>query len=322
MKNLKINSRNLLGFALMGAFVGAPLMAPMAQAKPPAHAKAYGRDKDKKNKKDKRDDRRNDRDDNYDNRDDRNNSGDNYRNDARYTGVVTAVRSGNSFDVRVNGKTYNVYTSGNVPRGLSVGDTVRVAGRPYGDNDIRQATVNITNNTRDNTNRDNRDNTNYGPYRTYTGTVENAGSGNEFNARVNGRIYKIYTSSSVRNLRVGDTVRIYGQMYNNRDIRNANVTGGGGRNGDRYDPNNKGDDRYNDRNDGGYTNDNFQTFTGVVTKVRNSREFDIVVNLRTYNVYASQGTNNLNKNDVVRVYGRRFGDNDIRDANVSITRNR
>ena len=323
MKNLKTNSRNLLGLALMGALVGAPLMAPTAQAKPAPRGNAYGRDKDKKNKKDRRDDRRDDRnnDGNYNN--DRNN-GDNYRDDARYTGVVTSVRSGKAFDVRVNGRIYNVTTAGNLPRGLSEGDTVRVAGRLYGDNDIRQATVNITNNTRD----DNRDNNaNYGPYRTYTGIVEVAGSGNEFNARVDGRIYKIYASSSIRNLRAGDTVRIYGQMYNNRDIRNANVTvtRNGGRNGnDRYDPNNKRDDRYDNRNDDRYNNgnDNFQTFTGVVTKVRSSRDFDIVVNLRTYNVTASQGTSNLNKNDVVRVYGRRYGDNDIRDANVTITRNR
>ena len=43
--------------------------------------------------------------DRYD-RDQRNN-----RNNASFSGVVSNVRSGNSFDLRANGRTYNVYTS-------------------------------------------------------------------------------------------------------------------------------------------------------------------------------------------------------------------
>jgi len=42
----------------------------------------------------------------------------------------------------------------------------------------------------------------------------------------------------------------------------------------------------------------------------------------TYNVYASSSTRGLSTGDEVRIYGQRSGDNDIRNSNVSITRNR
>ena len=224
--------RTLLAVALMGTFAVAPLTVPTAQAAPPSHAPAYGRRA--KDKKDKRDDRRdnegydrnrydNDRDyrDRYD-RNPRNN-----RNKATYSGTVTNVRAGNSFDLRANGRTYNVYTASALPRGLSKGDKVSVYGRPYGDNDIRNATVRITSNNRNDPRRDNNNN------------------------------------------------------------------------GNRY-----------------------QTFSGIVTSVRNNREFDIRVGGTTYNVYATNATRGLNKNDEVRVYGQRYGVNDIRNASVAITRNR
>ena len=63
-----------------------------------------------------------------------------------YTGQVTNVRSGQSFDVNINGNTFNVYTVSNVPRGLSVGDVVRINGIQQYNNDIRQASVSVLRN--------------------------------------------------------------------------------------------------------------------------------------------------------------------------------
>lgn len=66
-----------------------------------------------------------------------------------------------------------------------------------------------------------------------------------------------------------------------------------------------------------------QTFVGVVTKVKSSSEFDIRVKGKTYNVYVSgRLPRRLNRNDRVSVYGYRYGNNDIRDASVTILRNR
>ena len=268
MKKLNLR-KTLLGVALLGSFA-APVATSVAQADPPDYAPAYGRRaKDKKDKRDRRDDRYNrDRDDNnYDNRDDNydRDNRDNYdrnnnRNNATYTGTVTNVRAGNSFDLRANGRTYNVYTPSGVPRGLSRGDEVRVYGRLSGDNDIRNASVSILTNRRDNNGRD------------------------------------------------------------------GNYTGG------RYDPNGKlggngnyGNGGYGNGNygNGGYGNSNgYQSYTGVVTNVRSSREFDVRINGRTYNVYASASTRGLSKGDEVSIYGQRSGDNDIRNANARITRNR
>ncbi len=228
----KINPpRILLGVALLGTFAIAPLMTPTAQADPPDHAPAYGRRaKDKKNKKyDKRNDRRNDRrDDRRDDRDDRRDDNDrdqrNNRNNTTFSGTVTNVRSGNSFDLRANGRNYNVYTSSRLPRGLSRNDEVRVYGRPYGDNDIRNATVRVTDNNRNDPRRDDRDdNNNGGSARTYSGTVTNVKNSREFDVRIDGRTYNVYANSSASGLSVGDSVRIYGQRVGSNDIRNASV---------------------------------------------------------------------------------------------------
>ena len=135
----KINTpRILLTVALLGTFAVAPLVTPLAQADPPRQAPAYGRRaKDKKDKNNKRDKQRKNRD-----RDDRDR---NNRDRVTYNGTVTNVRSSREFDLRANGRTYNVYASIST-RGLSRGDEVRVSGRPYGDNDIRNASVRITRN--------------------------------------------------------------------------------------------------------------------------------------------------------------------------------
>ena len=202
MKKLN-TSRTLLSVALMGAFAVAPFMAPTAQADPPSHAPAYGWRAKNKNKKNKKDERR-----------DRNN-----RNDVSYRGTVTNVRSGNSFDLSANGRTYNVYTS-NLPRGLSRGDQVRVSGRPYGDNDIRNATVRVVSN---NDNDPRRDDDN-GDYKSYTGVVTNVRNSREFDVRVGGTTYNVYANNSARNLDKGDTVRVYGQRTGDNDIRNASVS--------------------------------------------------------------------------------------------------
>ena len=89
----------------------------------------------KRDQNDRRDDRRDD------------NRGHNTRrSDGGYTGVVTNVHSRSNFDVRINNSGYNVYLNGSSPRGLSVGDTVRVTGVRVGGNDIRQAQVSIIRN--------------------------------------------------------------------------------------------------------------------------------------------------------------------------------
>ena len=252
MKKIQI-SRTLLAVALMGSFVVAPLMAPMAQADPPRNAPAYGRRaKDKKeNRKERREDRREDRkerredrredredrrdDDDRDDRYDRNrydNDRDyrdrynrnprNNRNSANFSGTVTNVRSGNSFDLSANGRTYNVYTSSDLPRGLSRGDEVRVYGRPYGTNDIRNATVRVTDNNRNDPRRD--DNNDGNRYQTFSGVVTNLRNNREFDIRVGGTTYNVYANNEVRNLSNNDQVRIYGQRVGSNDIRNASVS--------------------------------------------------------------------------------------------------
>ncbi len=203
MKKLN-TSRTLLSVALMGAFAVAPFMAPTAQADPPSHAPAYGWRAKNKNKKNKKDERR-----------DRNN-----RNDVSYRGTVTNVRSGNSFDLSANGRTYNVYTSARLPRGLNRGDEVRVSGRPYGDNDIRSATVRVTDNNSNDPRRDDDDNN----YQSFRGTVTNVRNSREFDIRVGGTTYNVYANNSARNLDRDDEVRVYGLRSGSNDIRNASVS--------------------------------------------------------------------------------------------------
>lgn len=65
---------------------------------------------------------------------------------SNYTGIVTRVTSNQSFDVRIGGNTFNVYTNGRLPQGLSTGDTVQVNGVQEGKNDIRNASVSLISN--------------------------------------------------------------------------------------------------------------------------------------------------------------------------------
>jgi hypothetical protein len=80
-------------------------------------------------------------------------------------------------------------------------------------------------------------------------------------------------------------------------------------------------DRYN-RNDRNRYNDR-RSYTGVITRVRSNDEFDIRVGGTTYNVYlSSRAPRQLSRNDYVRVSGVRSGSNDIRNASVTLLRNR
>lgn len=339
MKNFTTR-KTLLGVALLGTFALAPFVTPTAQADPHDHAPAYGRRAKNKVKKDKSDDRREnsdrDRDDRRENSDHDRYDRDNQRDNSDFTGVVTDVRTGNSFDLRANGRIYNVYTAQSLPRGLSRGDQVRVSGQLYGDNDIRRSSVSILTNNRNDPRRDNRNdnrpnytngrydpngklggifgntgnnsNGNIGSYQNYTGVVTEIRNDREFDVRIGGNTYNVTTNASTRGLNRGDQVQVYGQRYGDNDIRNSRVTVTRDNNrNDNLDPNRLG---------------RFETFRGVVTEVRNDREFDVRIGANTYNVYADSSTRNLNRGDEVRIYGRRFGDNDIRNSNVTITRNR
>jgi len=78
-----------------------------------------------------------------------------------------------------------------------------------------------------------------------------------------------------------------------------------------------------DKNDHNKIRTQYQTFTGKVSKVNSRSQFNLRVGNTTYDVYLSgNASRKLDKNDVVRVYGYRYGVNDIRNANVTLVRNR
>lgn len=74
---------------------------------------------------------------------------------------------------------------------------------------------------------------------------------------------------------------------------------------------------YHDNDDGHHKD--FQNFIGVVTSVRNPREFNLRYDGKIYNVYADNATRDLISGEIVHVYGRRVGDNDIRRARANIS---
>ena len=62
--------------------------------------------------------------------------------------------------------------------------------------------------------------------------------------------------------------------------------------------------------------------TGLVSNVK-GQQFDLRAGTTTYNVYASTRLpSGLRQGVTVRVYGERYGNNDIRNATVLIFRNR
>ncbi len=302
MKNILFIRKQITGVALLTILSSAPLMTATAHAAPDPNPRA-SQNNDRRNSDKNRDDNR-----------------DSNRGD-EIVGTVTNVRSGNSFDLSANGRTYNVYTSSSLPRGLSQGDRVSVSGRNRGDNDVTNARVSILDNNRNDPQRDDNNNGNsnnngYEGYRNYDGTVEILLPGNEFNARINGRIYKIYATGSTSNLRVGDQIRMYGQLDRGVNIRNAQITKTGERN-------NGGTDNDGRDNTGDYGNrDGFNTYNGEVTDVRSNREFDVRIDGRIYRVYADKTTRDINRGDTVRVYGSRSGNNDIRNARVTLANDR
>jgi hypothetical protein len=139
--------RKLIGVIAVGAFAFVPAMGIIsAQADPPRHAPAYGRrDKNSKGRYDRNRNSRNRRNDrNRNNRNNHNQNNRNRNNDYRsYAGVVTKVHSKKKFDIRADGRTYNVTLSNNAPRNLSRNDYVRVYGKRSGNNDIKNASVSI-----------------------------------------------------------------------------------------------------------------------------------------------------------------------------------
>jgi hypothetical protein len=85
---------------------------------------------------------------------------------------------------------------------------------------------------------------------------------------------------------------------------------------DRRDRDDRGPRRGRDRDDS-------RSFTGVVTRYRGDNLFDMRIGGTTYNVYTiNRLPRRLDDGDVVRVTGRRVGSNDIRDARVTVVRNR
>jgi len=67
----------------------------------------------------------------------------------------------------------------------------------------------------------------------------------------------------------------------------------------------------------------YRSFTGTVERVNSKSKFELRSGGRTYDVYVSGHLpRRLDKHDVVRVYGYRHGNNDIRNADVTIVRNR
>ncbi len=168
-----------------------------------------------------------------------------------------------------------------------------------------------------------KDNDHNNNYRTITGVVTRDRRGDEFNLRMsNGRIIRVDANRrEPRRLSEGDRVRIYGHYVNNVfSARNIVITDNRNRNDrDRYDRNDR--DRYDrDRYD---RNNDYRSYTGVVTNVRSDSKFDIRADGTTYNVTLSKNApRRLDRNDYVRVYGMRSGENNINNASVSILRNR
>ena len=75
------------------------------------------------------------------------NRGDRRRNEQEtFTGRVTDVHSNQSFDIRADSQTFNVYSNVRLPRRLNKGDRVQVVGDRSGKNDIRNASVTILRN--------------------------------------------------------------------------------------------------------------------------------------------------------------------------------
>ena len=63
-------------------------------------------------------------------------------------------------------------------------------------------------------------------------------------------------------------------------------------------------------------------FIGVVTKIKNDREFDVRIDNKTYNVYLSAPSAPIRVGQTVGLDGERIGNNDIRSATLLSSRRR
>jgi len=84
-------------------------------------------------------------------------------------------------------------------------------------------------------------------------------------------------------------------------------------------------DVHNNNNNGNWNNNNSnkRTFTGTVIGVSSNRRFQLRVGNQTFDVSSSsQLPRGFDRNDIVRVYGTRSGNNDIVNSSVSIINNR
>jgi len=81
--------------------------------------------------------------------------------------------------------------------------------------------------------------------------------------------------------------------------------------------------RYNNGGNYGYGSNFGQSYTGRVTKVRSDQSFDAEIGGNTFNVYTlSRLPRGLSAGDAVRINGVQKYHNDIRDASVTVLRNR
>jgi membrane protein implicated in regulation of membrane protease activity len=297
MKIKKAVSKKLLNAVLVGAICVVPVLGSVTISQAAQSSR-----------RDKINDRGTDQEQN---RNDETNN-DRYQS---FTGTVINESSDRGFRMRAGGTTYNVVASTKLPRGLNQGDVVRVYGQRYSDNEIRNASVSIiSQNNRGNNNRHNNNpetNGQRGNYQKFTGTVVSVESSSQFDVRIGNTTYNVYAAGTgERQLHTGDVVRIYGRRYGNNDIRNASVS--------ILSQNNRNDD--NNRRDS--NNNRFETFTGTVSAVESTTKFDVRIDGKIYNVYQSGKLARVDQNDEVRIYGQRYGNNDIRNANVVVVRNR
>lgn len=214
-------------------------------------------------------------------------------------GIVTNDRAGREFTLRLNnGQRVIVRSDEREPRRLSTGDRVRVVGSYHRNQpSVFHADVVIILNNQDNNNNDNR---------SFRGRVSRVDSDQRFDLVVGNTTYNVITSSRLpRRLNVNDQVRVYGRRTGDNDITGASVV---------VINNNDDDDNGNDND--------FRTFTGRVSNIESDQRFDLVIGGTTYNVItSSRFPRDLEEGDQVRVYGRRFGANDISNARVSIINN-
>lgn len=112
----------------------------------------------------------------------------------------------------------------------------------------------------------------------------------------------------------------YGDPYGYGNRSNGSVYGGYGNNGSVY------GGGYGNRPNGGVYGGGYGNnggYFGTVTRVHSAQNFDIDINGNTFNVYTDYRLpRGLSEGDTVRVSGNRVGKNDIRNATVTISRNR